>query len=190
MSTKVPPGDVQTDQEGTVPLDFATASFAAVTAAALAGMPPKSILSRAGSAPLPIAAARVAQPASVIWAPSSTPVGGGSASAGSGGATGAVRPSSPSEFPPRKRYISAGRRRRAGARATSPASVMLAAARPSLSSRGRAPRPRAAASAEAPASPTCTLAKAKVFTEGSAAAPSPSASRCTPSGPAALPDLS
>jgi hypothetical protein len=49
---------------------------------------------------------------------------------------------------------SAGSRRKAGARVTSPASPMAVPPRPRNLSRGRAPRPRDAASAEAPASPT------------------------------------
>eukprot|EP00964_Phaeocystis_antarctica_P012274 scaffold6790_cov69-Phaeocystis_antarctica.AAC.1 len=48
------------------------------------------------------------------------------------------------------RLSSAGSHRRAGARATKPASPMVVLLRESHSSRGRAPRPRAAASAEAP----------------------------------------
>ena len=49
----------------------------------------------------------------------------------------------------------AGRRRKTGARATSPASPMAALPRTRILSHGRAPCPRAVASAEAPASPTC-----------------------------------
>eukprot|EP00964_Phaeocystis_antarctica_P052061 scaffold30443_cov61-Phaeocystis_antarctica.AAC.2 len=96
----------------------------------------------------------------------------------------AARPSSPNGLRTRPRRSSAGSCRKAGARATSPASVMAAPLRWRCLSRGRAPRPRAAASAEAPASPTCTLTNSKVVTEGSAPALSPSASRSTPSGPA------
>eukprot|EP00964_Phaeocystis_antarctica_P123696 scaffold87386_cov63-Phaeocystis_antarctica.AAC.2 len=67
-----------------------TAAFAA----ALAGMWPSSSVSSAGSAPLSSAAARAAQPASVIWVPlrlsclsfASPPVGGGGAPAGGGSA--------------------------------------------------------------------------------------------------------
>eukprot|EP00964_Phaeocystis_antarctica_P025426 scaffold14290_cov63-Phaeocystis_antarctica.AAC.6 len=84
----------------------------------------------------------------------STPVGVDSAPVGGGGATRAVRPSSPNGLPTRTRNSSAGSRRRAGARATIPASLMAVSVRTSCLSRGRAPRPRAAASAEAPASPT------------------------------------
>eukprot|EP00964_Phaeocystis_antarctica_P045061 scaffold25924_cov66-Phaeocystis_antarctica.AAC.2 len=45
---------------------------------------------------------------------------------GGGGATRAAKPSSPSELRPRSRVASAGSRRKAGARATSPASPMAA----------------------------------------------------------------
>eukprot|EP00964_Phaeocystis_antarctica_P053942 scaffold31692_cov68-Phaeocystis_antarctica.AAC.3 len=75
--------------------------------------------------------------------------------------------------------------RRAGARATSPASPMAVSLRARLLSRGMAPRPRAAASAEAPESPTCMQLRFSRVTAGRAPAPSPAASRCTPSVPAA-----
>eukprot|EP00964_Phaeocystis_antarctica_P137798 scaffold102401_cov63-Phaeocystis_antarctica.AAC.3 len=125
--------------------------------------------SSAGSAPLSSAAARAAHPASETWVRLrlsvlsffSTPVVVGSAPAGGGGATRAARPSSPNGSPTRLKYCSAGIRRKAGARATSPASPMAALIRPKVASRGRAPRPRAAASAEAPASPTCIPLKAR-----------------------------
>ena len=55
------------DQEGAEDLDLASASCTAAFAAALAGMAWKQMLSSAGSAPLSSAAARAAQPASVIW---------------------------------------------------------------------------------------------------------------------------
>ena len=80
---------------------------------------------------------------------------------------------------------SAGSRRKAGARATSPASPMAALLRARLLSRGRAPCPRAAARAEAPASPTCVPVIQSSVTAGSAPAPSPAASCRPPSGPAA-----
>eukprot|EP00964_Phaeocystis_antarctica_P093067 scaffold59974_cov48-Phaeocystis_antarctica.AAC.4 len=94
-------------------------------------------------------------------------------------------PSSPNGLPLRSSCTSAGRARKAGARATSAASPMAALTRVRFLSRGRAPRPRAVPSAEAPASPTCIPAKVRTRTADSAPAPSPSASRCTPSGPAA-----
>eukprot|EP00964_Phaeocystis_antarctica_P076562 scaffold47345_cov55-Phaeocystis_antarctica.AAC.2 len=72
-----------------------------------------------------------------------------------------ARPSLPSGLSARLRVCSAGRRRKASARATSPASLMAAPLRERLLSRGMAPRPRAAASAEAPASPTCMFTRAK-----------------------------
>eukprot|EP00964_Phaeocystis_antarctica_P127925 scaffold91644_cov54-Phaeocystis_antarctica.AAC.2 len=154
-------------------------------------MPASQSCSSAGSAPLSSAAARVAQPASVIWvfmrlstlSFASTPVVVGGAPAGGGGATRAAMPSSPSGLPWRKRVSSAGSRRKAGARAT--ASPMAALVSKRVLSRGMAPRPRAAASAEAPASPTCMILIWNLTTAGSAPAPSLSASRCTPSGPAA-----
>eukprot|EP00964_Phaeocystis_antarctica_P053324 scaffold31281_cov57-Phaeocystis_antarctica.AAC.2 len=161
-------------------------------AAALAGTLSSSSFLSAGSAPRSSAAARAAQPASVTWVQLRlstlsfvSPAVGGSAPAGGRGATRAVMPSSPNGLPARMSCSSAGSRRNAGARATSPASPMaVALARPSLFSRGRAPRPRAAARAEAPASPTCKPFIANMVTAGSAPAPSPSASRCTPLGPA------
>eukprot|EP00964_Phaeocystis_antarctica_P026742 scaffold15069_cov61-Phaeocystis_antarctica.AAC.3 len=145
--------------------------------------------SSAGSVPLSSAAASAAHPASDTWVRLrssdlsffSPPVSGGSASAGSGGATRAARPSSPNGLPISSSFASAGCRRKAGARATSPASPMAASHSQRYLSRGRAPRPRAAASAEAPASPMCMLENKRRFTAGSAPAPSPSASRCTPS---------
>eukprot|EP00964_Phaeocystis_antarctica_P016404 scaffold9068_cov72-Phaeocystis_antarctica.AAC.1 len=187
-------------QVGTA-LDVAIASCTATLAASLAGVPPiKSVLS-AGSAPLPSAAARAAQPASETWVllrsshlsfvsaavvGGGAPAGGGGAPAGGGGARRAKRPSSRSGLLPRPSLTSAVLNRKAGARATSPASPMAASNSQSLSSSGRAPRPRAAASAEAPASPTCVLRKLREVTTGSAPAPSLSASRCTASGPADL----
>eukprot|EP00964_Phaeocystis_antarctica_P033128 scaffold18788_cov62-Phaeocystis_antarctica.AAC.2 len=158
-------------------------------AGARAGMPSSVSFSSAGSAPLPNAEARVAQPASETWVRSSPPVGGGSAPAGGGGATRAARPSSPSRLPLRSRRTSAGCRRKVGARATSPASPTTALIRARVVSRGRAPRSKAAASAEAPASPTRIPPREMRNTAGSAPTPSPSASRCTPSGPPA-PDFS
>ena len=80
-------------------LDVAIASCTATLAASLAGVPPiKSVLS-AGSAPLPSAAARAAQPVSETWVLLSAshlsfvsaPVGGGGAPAGGGGARRAKR---------------------------------------------------------------------------------------------------
>jgi len=53
------------DQERTVDLDLASASYAAAFAAALAGMPGRLIMVSAGSAPPSSAAAMAAQPASV-----------------------------------------------------------------------------------------------------------------------------
>eukprot|EP00964_Phaeocystis_antarctica_P092958 scaffold59884_cov23-Phaeocystis_antarctica.AAC.2 len=111
------------------------------------------MVSSAGSAPLSSAAARAAQPASVTWEstrpstlsivspPAARAEQPGSetwvmlrssapsfvstrAPAGRGGATRAARPSSPSGLPPRPRVSSPGSRRKAGARATSPASPM------------------------------------------------------------------
>eukprot|EP00964_Phaeocystis_antarctica_P080913 scaffold50551_cov57-Phaeocystis_antarctica.AAC.4 len=168
---------------------FASALF---VAAALAGMPNSSIISSAGNRPLSSAEASVAQPASVTWVQNkssflsfvSTPVGGG-ALAGDGGTTRAARPSSPNGLHLRSRVSSAGSRRKAGARATSPASLRAALASCRTFSRGRAPRPRAAASAGAPALPTCTRLSTKLFMAGSAPAPSSSASHCMPSGTAA-----
>eukprot|EP00964_Phaeocystis_antarctica_P023357 scaffold13071_cov61-Phaeocystis_antarctica.AAC.1 len=104
---------------------------------------------------------------------------------GDDGAKSAARPSSPSGLSVKKSHSSAGRRRKAGARVTRPASLMADSRRVRSLSRGRAPRPRAAESAEAPASPTCTSSRNSTVTAGSAPAPSPSASRCTPSGLAA-----
>eukprot|EP00964_Phaeocystis_antarctica_P053251 scaffold31252_cov63-Phaeocystis_antarctica.AAC.6 len=150
--------------------------------------------SSAGSAPLSSAAARAAQLASVIWVlprlsslsfASPTSVVGGGAPAGSG-ARRAARPASPSGLPKRPIISSAGSRRKAAARATSPASPMAALFSTRRLSRGMAPRPRAAASAEAPSLPTCMLLSFRKVTPGSAPAPSPSTSRCTPSGPANL----
>eukprot|EP00964_Phaeocystis_antarctica_P066922 scaffold40494_cov60-Phaeocystis_antarctica.AAC.1 len=71
------------DQEGAEDLNLARASPTAAFAAALAGMPSSKRRGSAGSAPLSSAAARAAQPASVIWVPprsshlsfASTPVG-------------------------------------------------------------------------------------------------------------------
>eukprot|EP00964_Phaeocystis_antarctica_P073878 scaffold45373_cov51-Phaeocystis_antarctica.AAC.1 len=142
--------------------------------------------------PLSSAAASAVQPASVTWVCMrssslsffSPPIGSGSAPAGGGGATRAAMPSSPSGLPRRRRRASAGSRRKAGARATSPASPMAAKCRARDMSRGRAPRPRAAASSEAPASPTRIPAKPRWVTAGSAPTPSPSVSRCKP-GPVA-----
>ena len=54
------------DQGGAEDLDLASASNTAACAAALAGMLSRTSLSSAGSAPLSSAAARAAQPASVI----------------------------------------------------------------------------------------------------------------------------
>eukprot|EP00964_Phaeocystis_antarctica_P130729 scaffold94602_cov63-Phaeocystis_antarctica.AAC.3 len=177
-------------------LDVASASCTAAFAAALAGIPKREspYSSRAGSAPLSSAAARAAQPASVIWAFRrlstlsffSPPVAVDSAPAGSG-ATRAARPSSPNRLFQRLRCSSAGSRRKAGARATRPASPMAALLRLRNMSSGMAPRPRAAASAETPASPTCMLMRDSRVTEGSAFAPSPSNSRCPPSGGPAAP---
>eukprot|EP00964_Phaeocystis_antarctica_P034422 scaffold19576_cov57-Phaeocystis_antarctica.AAC.2 len=175
------------DQEGRAALDLASAACTASFAAALAGI-----------APLSSTETRAAQPASNTSVKLrlrslsffSTPVVVGSAPAGGGGATRAARPSSPNRLKLRLSFSSAGRCRKAGARATSPASPMSALLRVRLLSRDRAPRPRAAASAKAPALPTCTLAKVREVTAGSAPAASPSASRCTPSGPAAPAEFS
>eukprot|EP00964_Phaeocystis_antarctica_P100152 scaffold65836_cov54-Phaeocystis_antarctica.AAC.3 len=161
-------------------------------------MPYRWRSSSTGRAPLSSAEAKAAQPALVIGVQLrlsclsfvSTPVGGDSAPAGGGGcgATRAARPSSPNGLLARVRDSSVDSRRKAGARATSPASptpLQPASLRTRILSRGRAPRPSAAASAEAPASPTCMFMRDSWVTEGSAFAPSPSNSRCTPSGPAA-----
>eukprot|EP00964_Phaeocystis_antarctica_P053249 scaffold31252_cov63-Phaeocystis_antarctica.AAC.4 len=154
--------------------------------------------SSAGSAPLSSAAARAAQLASVTWVlprlstlsfASPTSVVGGVAPAGGGGGGGATRvvmPSSLNGLQLRKRHSSTGSRRRAGARATTPASPMAVLPRWRVMSRDRAPRSKAAASADAPASPTCIPPKPSMVTAGNAPAPIPSASRCTPSGPADL----
>eukprot|EP00964_Phaeocystis_antarctica_P044383 scaffold25511_cov60-Phaeocystis_antarctica.AAC.4 len=181
---------------------FASVSLTSAVAAALAGMPFSSSLSSGGSAPLLSAEASAAQPASATWVPSrkssvscvSPPVGDDGALAGGGGGGGgatttsrAAIPSSPSGLSLRLRVSSAGSCRKAGARATSPASLMAAWHRKSALSCGRAPRPRAAANAEAPASPTCMLTIARVVTAGNEPASSPAASCSTPSGPAALP---
>eukprot|EP00964_Phaeocystis_antarctica_P008519 scaffold4600_cov74-Phaeocystis_antarctica.AAC.2 len=194
-STNCPRSQERVRGEGRHSIDLASAACTASFAATLAGAPSRLSTSSAGSAPLSSAEAIVAQPASVTWlqlplkAPvvglSSTPVVVGSAPAAAAGATSAARPSSPTGLPLRLRSTSAGSRRNAGARATSPASPMAAWVRVRLSSRGRAPRPRAAASAEAAVPPINTPKRAKLITAGSAPAPSPSTSRCTPSGPAA-----
>jgi len=107
------------------------AAYTAVFAAALAGILSRLRVTSDDREPPSSAAASAAQPASVTWVFMrlsslsfvSTPVGGDSAPAGGGGgATRAARPSSPKGLPKRLRCSSAGRRRKAGARATSPAS--------------------------------------------------------------------
>eukprot|EP00964_Phaeocystis_antarctica_P149501 scaffold116654_cov60-Phaeocystis_antarctica.AAC.3 len=110
----------------TAALDFASASHTAAVAAALAGMPPRKSPSSSGSAPLSSAETKAAQPASVTWVLVSPPVVVVGAPAGGDGATRAARPSSPNGLPPRSSCSSAGRRRRAGARAMNPASPMAA----------------------------------------------------------------
>eukprot|EP00964_Phaeocystis_antarctica_P099785 scaffold65577_cov66-Phaeocystis_antarctica.AAC.2 len=110
------------------PYRAASAAKGASKAAALTAVPfrlrPSTHDNSAGSAPLSSAAASARQPASWI---SVTPVGGGApAGDGGGGATRTATPSSPNGLHMRLSFSSAGSRRKAGARATSPASPVAA----------------------------------------------------------------